>query len=188
MKQFIIRLVKGISLAAGVALVICGFLWSTHSVHRVFWGAVILAIVIFTFRYLIREDWEEYRDKGGKCRMRKLSKIEQIVVTVWIYLSIAICGIMLWLIGYGAGMLFHLHSEYWEVYFVYGVVYSFAAVLLFFLLTAGADYIYRTLTQNEKRQVALHLAGELFKWLIICACSIAVAEAIFYFLLPLTAT
>ena len=115
MKQFIIRLAKGIAIAVLCALTVSYF-WCNATFHGVFWGCVALIAIAASYFYLKEGDGVYYREKDGILKMRKMTKLEQLWALVEVAFKIGFVITTLWLIGYLA-FSSHISPKHWEIFF-----------------------------------------------------------------------
>ena len=184
MKQFIIRLAKGIAIAVLCALTVSYF-WCNATFHGIFWGCVALIAIAASYFYLKEGDEVYYKEKDGILKKRKMTKLEQLRVLVEGAFKIGFVITTLWLIGYLACSMCHISPKYWETFILYGLVYSSASVLFVVGLFICASSIADFLTRTEKRRIALKLIGECLAWLVVIICSFAVFVAILYYFIYL---
>lgn len=182
MKHFGKYLAIGLSVAIAVAVGICYFVWSLHSLHRLIWFFIVFAVGAFAVRYMYEPDYVEYKGKGGKTLSRAMTKWEKIGVVIKSGFGIAIIGALVWTIGYGVACWFEWHPAVWELYLLYGVgaiaVVCLAIWLIWWLWILGDDFFHN---QHHIREQVKNV----LMWIVIVSCSLALAGVIIYLLLPL---
>lgn len=177
----------GLAIAVGVALAVCYFVWSLHSLHRLIWFFIVAFICCFIYRYLSEPDWKMCDNPQGKTdydksKSCKMTKGEQVGVVVLTTIGCIILGALVWTIGYGVACLFGWQPDLWEMYLLYGAI-AIIAVCLVFYITYKMWIFIGDVFYN--RYFARDTVKSVLTWTAVIICSLAVAGVILYFLFPL---
>jgi len=182
MKRFAKHLAKWLLIAIVAAIGVCYFVWSMHSIHRLIWLFVVVAIAAFVYRYMSEPDWKECKDKSGKKESVLMTKWEQLGMVCTMGIGCTILGALVWAVGYGVASVFEWNPDFWEMYLLYGAG-SIAAVILvcytiFKVWTFCGDLIH-------DRYFARDTAKSVLMWIAIVVLCLAVVGAILWFLFPI---
>jgi len=187
MKDFYKKLVSGAAIGAFVALTICYLMWSLQSLRSTLWFFVVMFVIGAVFRYLSQPDYLIREDGDGNRRLEKLSLWQKILTVFGMAIGIAILGSLIWLIGYGVELLLGWSTDYWELYLLFGICICLLLFLLVLVIMA-IRYAFKELCECDWTDVGYYAwlgLRWLTKWLVIVACSVGVAGAILYYVLPL---
>ena len=187
MKHFKKHLAIGLSVATVVAVGICYFMWSLHSIHRLVYFFLVVIGVLSAYRYMSAPDWVVYgeNEQGktdyDKMKMRKMTMSEKFGVMLRTIVGIGIIGALVWTIGYGVACLCGWKPELWELYLLYGIG-VIAAIGLVFCICFSICVFCNVFFRNRRH--IREKAKSFLLWVVIVVCSLALAGTILYYLIP----